>query len=232
MAFDLLALNGSDLRSQPLHRRRRQLERVAGKWSPPLELCPATTDRDEAMGWFEDYRVAGIEGLVAKAADGRYSPGSRDWVKIKHRQSTELIVGAVTGTLAKPTALIGGRVDHGRLIIVGRSTALTAAQSAQLGDELAAAGARSPVAGRDLQRRVRIRPPYGDRQGRSHPRGRGSRRLRDPGRAVPPPCPLSQGPPRSAGSRPHDHPLGDQARYAGTRESEIARSFSADWATR
>lgn len=78
VAFDLLALNGNDLRSQPLHRRRRQLERIAGKWSPPMELCPATTDRAEAMGWFEDYRVAGIEGLVAKAADGRYAPGSRD----------------------------------------------------------------------------------------------------------------------------------------------------------
>lgn len=144
VAFDLLALNGNDLRSQPLHRRRRQLERIAGKWSPPMELCPATTDRAEAMGWFEDYRVAGIEGLVAKAADGRYAPGSRDWVKIKHRQSTELIVGAVTGTLAKPTALIGGRVDRGRLIIVGRSTPLSATQSAQLGDQLAAAGADHP----------------------------------------------------------------------------------------
>ena len=144
VAFDLIALNGNDLRSQPLHRRRRQLERIAGKWSPPLELSPATRDRDEAMGWFEDYRVAGIEGLVAKAADGRYSPGARDWVKIKNRQTTEVIVGAVTGTLAKPTALIAGRVDHGRLIIVGRSTALTEAQSAQLGDELVAAGHDHP----------------------------------------------------------------------------------------
>lgn len=144
VAFDLLALNGNDLRGQPLHRRRRQLERIAAKWSPPLELCPATTDRNEAMGWFEDYRVAGIEGLVAKAADGRYSPGSRDWVKVKHRQSTELIVGAVTGTLARPTGLIAGRVDHGRLIIAARSTALTLAQSAQLGDELTAAGDDHP----------------------------------------------------------------------------------------
>lgn len=36
-----------------------------------------------------DYRPAGLEGLVAKAADGTYRPARGDWVKVKSRETAE-----------------------------------------------------------------------------------------------------------------------------------------------
>ena len=144
VAFDLLAEDGHDIRAVPLRGRRTRLQRVARGWAPPLELVPSTSSRAEALAWFEDYRAAGVEGLVVKAAAGRYVPGSREWQKIKNRQTREVIVGAVTGTLGRPLALIAGLYAGGELVIAGRSTALTQTQSAQLGAQLTAAAPGHP----------------------------------------------------------------------------------------
>lgn len=129
VAFDMLASGGDDLRRQPLRSRRSQLERAAARWAPPMELSPATADRAEALAWFEDYRPAGIEGVMAKASDGRYEPGQRRWLKVKSRQTQEVIVGAVVGPLHKPASLVAGLISGERLIVAGRSTRLTAQQS-------------------------------------------------------------------------------------------------------
>lgn len=54
----------------------------------------------------------------------RYRPGSRDraWTKIRRRDTTEAIIGAITGTLTRPQLLILGRHDPtGRLRPVGRT---------------------------------------------------------------------------------------------------------------
>jgi ATP-dependent DNA ligase len=53
-----------------------------------------------------DYRPAGIEGVVVKAAAGAYAPGRRDWIKVKTRETVEVIVGAVTGPLARPRSML------------------------------------------------------------------------------------------------------------------------------
>jgi ATP-dependent DNA ligase len=131
-AFDLLAFSGDDIRSHPLTVRRKQLEQDAGRWAPPLQLSPMTTDYDEAMAWFEDYRPVGVEGLVVKAASGRYVGGRRDWVKVKNRQTLEVIAGAVIGPIGKPAALVAGLMREGEFVIAGRSSDLNSAQSAQL----------------------------------------------------------------------------------------------------
>jgi ATP-dependent DNA ligase len=83
-AFDLLAANGIDLRTQRWTVRRQRLERLARDWVPPLQLTPVTADLDEATEWFEVLPAAlGVEGLVVKGAATRYTPGRRDaWVKV------------------------------------------------------------------------------------------------------------------------------------------------------
>ncbi|MCL3998782.1 hypothetical protein [Streptomyces lavenduligriseus] len=49
----------------------------------------------------------------------------RGWQKYKTRETTEVVVGAVTGPLAAPrTLLLGQYNDEGRLQCVGRTTAL------------------------------------------------------------------------------------------------------------
>lgn len=83
VAFDLLAVEGRDLRGYPWRTRRALLEELAQVWAPPLQLSPVTDDEQVGRRWMVEYRPAGIEGLVVKGADSRYEPNSRrSWVKV------------------------------------------------------------------------------------------------------------------------------------------------------
>ena len=69
VAFDLLAESGVDLRWLPFTDRRAALEQVV-TWVPPLQLSPTTTNPTVARAWMDDYRPAGLEGVMVKAAAG------------------------------------------------------------------------------------------------------------------------------------------------------------------
>jgi ATP-dependent DNA ligase len=144
VAFDLLAAGGSDLRPQRWRDRRAALERLAGRWAPPLQLSPVTADPDEALQWSEDYRPAGVEGLVAKGATTPYRPGRREWLKVKSWESTEVVAGGVIGTLERPSQLVAGRYRDGGLVVVGRTSPLSPAQAAELAAVLRPAGPDHP----------------------------------------------------------------------------------------
>lgn len=92
----------------------------------------------------EDYRPAGIEGLVIKAASGKYVPGRRDWIKVKSRETVEVIIGAVTGPLTRPDTVVVGLMKAGTLTIVGKSVPLSRAQSSSLAKVLVPAGPEHP----------------------------------------------------------------------------------------
>lgn len=143
VAFDLLAADGTDLRPLPFTERRSALEQVAS-WAPPLQLSPTTTDPEVARAWMRDYRPAGLEGVVVKAAAGAYNPGARDWLKTKSRATHEVIVGAITGTLDHPQTVIAGLRRGGELVVVGRTVPLTTAQSTDLGAVLTPASNDHP----------------------------------------------------------------------------------------
>ncbi|MFG1626231.1 ATP-dependent DNA ligase [Kribbella sp. NPDC049227] len=134
-AFDLLANGGVDLRTQRWTVRRTRLEELARRWAPPLQLTPVTDDINEAREWFEVLPAAmGVEGLVVKGAATRYGPGRRDgWVKVKHRETREVIVGGALGSITRPEVLIAGLYTaDGELTVVGRTVPLKPDQSAQL----------------------------------------------------------------------------------------------------
>jgi ATP-dependent DNA ligase len=133
VAFDLLAAGGADLRDRRLSRRRAALEELAAPWKPPLQLSPATTDPEEARRWFDDFRPAGVEGLVAKGAGTRYAPGRREWLKVKSWETIEVLAGGVIGPIDRPSQLVAARYRDGELVVVGRSTPLSPRQSAELG---------------------------------------------------------------------------------------------------
>jgi ATP-dependent DNA ligase len=79
----------------------------------------------------------GIEGVVAKRLDQIYRPGARAWQKFRTRITAEAVVGGVIGPVGAPRELILGRFDDsGRLRIAGRTTRLSPAGSAQLGELL------------------------------------------------------------------------------------------------
>jgi ATP-dependent DNA ligase len=144
VAFDLLAASGRDLRGERWRDRRAALEDLAGRWAPPLQLSPVTSDLAEAQQWFEDYRPAGIEGLVAKGATTPYRPGRREWLKVKSWETTEVVAGGVIGTLERPSQLVAGAYRDGELVVVGRTSPLSPRQAEELAAVLVPAGPDHP----------------------------------------------------------------------------------------
>ncbi|WP_405681530.1 hypothetical protein OG239_03195 [Streptomyces sp. NBC_00868] len=68
--------------------------------------------------------------------------------KIRRRDTTEAIIGAITGTLARPQLLVLGRYDHhGRLRAVGRTVPLRPDAAQQVAEHLTASGPEHPWTG-------------------------------------------------------------------------------------
>jgi bifunctional non-homologous end joining protein LigD len=119
--FDILWLDGCDLRPLPLHARKRLL-RGALTFRGPVRLTPYRREAGEAL--FADACRKGWEGLIAKRADSPYSERrSRDWLKFKCEQGQELVVGGYTapqGSRTELGALLLGYYDDGRLRYAGK----------------------------------------------------------------------------------------------------------------
>ncbi len=92
VAFDLLALDDRNLTKAPFAERRRALEKVLRKARPPIHLTPATTDRELALRWFDEFEGAGLDGVVAKPLDLTYQPDKRVMFKIKHVRTADCVV--------------------------------------------------------------------------------------------------------------------------------------------
>ncbi len=136
VVFDVLAVAGHDTTQRVLRDRRALLEALAEGWAAPLELSPQTTDRLLAEKWFQTMPAAGIEGVMAKRLDEAYPAGRRAWVKVKHRDSIDVICAAITGNRDRPRELIVGLPLDGQLRIVGRTGPLSAAMSKKLAANL------------------------------------------------------------------------------------------------
>lgn len=134
--FDVLVHRGEDVRGRGYDDRRALLEHEAVSWRPPLALSPMTSDLEVARTWFTDMAAAGVEGLVVKGGAQAYRGGERLWVKVKHRQTQDVVVGAVIGSRERPQQVVVGLIVDGELRIAGRSTPLSSAQSRQLGAQL------------------------------------------------------------------------------------------------
>ncbi|MFF0142363.1 hypothetical protein ACFYRN_38730 [Streptomyces sp. NPDC005227] len=146
---DLLRLNGNDLTSWSYRRRRTALESVfsARRLTAPWTLCPSTTDQDVVNEWLT-WGAVGMEGVIYKRLTEPYRPGARGWLKYKPRETTEAIVGAITGTLSAPRTLLLARYDtSGDLQYVGRTTTLTTAASTSVAPLLTSAIGEHPWAG-------------------------------------------------------------------------------------
>ncbi len=122
--FDILYLNGRDLRQAPLYQRKRLLA-LAVVPSERVRLVEFVEGEGEAF-----YGIAeqvGIEGVVAKRRDSRYQAGerSRNWLKIKRVLSQEFVVAGYTageGERAKTFgAVLLGYYDDGVLTYAGRA---------------------------------------------------------------------------------------------------------------
>ncbi|MBA2528492.1 MAG: ATP-dependent DNA ligase [Euzebyales bacterium] len=93
VAFDLLALDGKDLRPLPFAERRVRLVDLIAGLEHPWHLTPSTTDIEAGRRWFDEFESAGCDGIVAKAAGRGYVEGERAMVKVKHRRTADTVVG-------------------------------------------------------------------------------------------------------------------------------------------
>ncbi|HBY58636.1 MAG TPA: DNA ligase D [Solibacterales bacterium] len=88
--FDLLYLDGADLRSQPLTERKRRLEGIL-KPHPRLHYSPHFAAQGDEM--LAAARELGLEGVMAKRGGSRYeSRRSRSWVKVKAFERQEFVI--------------------------------------------------------------------------------------------------------------------------------------------
>jgi bifunctional non-homologous end joining protein LigD len=122
-AFDLLYLDGYDLRKVPLEARKRTLAAMLGTGD---SLRYSDHYEERGVQLFEMARQKGLEGIVAKKRDGPYEERrSRDWLKIKIRHQLECVIGGYTepeGSRAYFGSIVLGLYDKkGRLIHVGQA---------------------------------------------------------------------------------------------------------------
>lgn len=123
MLFDLLYRNGESWRDVALLERKEALAKLIDEHAHDLlrysqhQLGSGTEVFSQATG-------AGLEGIVSKRVDSRYSGGrGGDWVKVKTRASDEFVVVGYTepkGIRPGVGALLLGQLRNGALSYVGR----------------------------------------------------------------------------------------------------------------
>jgi len=117
-AFDLLHLNGTDLTSMPLDKRRERLiDAIAGSGlllSVSLPGSPADI--------VKSVQALGLEGVVAKLRTSPYVPGERssDWQKLKLQKQQEFVIGGYRPQDRSIEAVIVGYYENGKLRFAGR----------------------------------------------------------------------------------------------------------------
>jgi hypothetical protein len=86
-AFDLIELNGDDLRRDPLEGRKATLEMMLAKVGPGIRLNEHIEGDGETV--FRHACKLGLEGIVSKRKDSAYRSGrSPDWLKMKNSKCT------------------------------------------------------------------------------------------------------------------------------------------------
>jgi bifunctional non-homologous end joining protein LigD len=121
IAFDLLYLDGYDLRKLPLYQRKSMLKKLIAvtdvQYSDSFEI--------DGREMFKHACQIGLEGIVSKVKDGPYPSGrSRGWVKITCTQRETLTIagfaldgskwdGLYLGRRKGKDLIYAGKVDHG-----------------------------------------------------------------------------------------------------------------------
>ena len=121
VAFDLLYLNGYDLRKLPLFERKALLKKITDKtniqFSESFEV--------DGRKIYNHACKSGLEGVVSKMRDSRYNSGrGNDWVKVTCRQRETLAIagfaldgkkfdGVYLGRQKGKDLVYAGKVDHG-----------------------------------------------------------------------------------------------------------------------
>jgi bifunctional non-homologous end joining protein LigD len=93
--FDLMALDGEDMRHLPLTERKKRLRSIL-----PRDRLLSFSDHRSTHGkrYFKEAEKQGLEGIMAKRAESRYLSGTRstEWRKIKTVKRQEVVIVGFT----------------------------------------------------------------------------------------------------------------------------------------
>jgi bifunctional non-homologous end joining protein LigD len=121
--FDLLYLNGYDLRATPLIERKRLLASLLNR-AGDRRLRYSDHIIGDNQASFEEACRQGLEGLIVKRMDAGYRSGrGRSWLKVKCEQRQEFVIGGFTepaGSRQGFGALLVGFYEEGRLRYAGK----------------------------------------------------------------------------------------------------------------
>ena len=151
-AFDLLHLDGQDLRGAALVDRKAALARLLA--GAPAHLRYSEHFEEDGEIVLRHACRLSLEGIVSKRANGKYRPGrGRDWIKSKCGDRQELVIGGYVPSSTSAGAigsLVLGVFEDGRLQHAGRvGTGFSRAVAEDLYRRLSALEReRSPFAGR------------------------------------------------------------------------------------
>ena len=121
IAFDLLYLNGYDLRKLPLIERKSLLKKLVDK----TEIQFSESFEVDGREMLKHACKTGLEGVVSKVRDSRYASGrTNDWVKVTCAQRETLPIagfalkenrfdGLYIGRQEGDELIYAGKVDHG-----------------------------------------------------------------------------------------------------------------------
>jgi len=121
--FDLLFLDGEDLRPMPLIERKDRLKRLLADAPSCLQFTDYQLGHGPAF-----HRLAcehGLEGIVSKRANAPYEPGRHTWLKLKCLNREEFVVvvwSEPEGTRHRLGSLpLGYYTPDGKLVYAGRA---------------------------------------------------------------------------------------------------------------
>ena len=121
-AFDLLQLNGKDLRGLPIEERKAKLAALLKNPPPAIRYSASFTENIGEL--LSKVRELSLEGLIGKRAGSKYdSKRSGAWIKIKLYQRASFVIGGYTqpaGERKHMGALLIGVNENGKLRFAGR----------------------------------------------------------------------------------------------------------------
>jgi bifunctional non-homologous end joining protein LigD len=120
VAFDLLYLNGYDLRKLPLFERKALLKKIIAE----TDIQFSESFEIDGREMYKHACKTGLEGVVSKVRDARYHSGrTNDWAKVTCRQRETLQIagfaldgskdGLYLGRVKGKELIYAGKVDHG-----------------------------------------------------------------------------------------------------------------------
>jgi bifunctional non-homologous end joining protein LigD len=149
-AFDLMHLDGIDLRPLPLSERKAALERLLSKLPAASQIRFSASIDQRGPALLKQACSLGLEGIISKRVDAPYRSGrGGDWIKTKCSDRQEFVIAGFNPSTADARAvgaLVLGTFENGKLRYAGRTgTGFTHAFARDLYRKLKVLEAKKPT---------------------------------------------------------------------------------------